>query len=44
MNAAEVPEPRPVDDQDLENARQALASLRSLVDPMSGRIDNWSDR
>ena len=30
--------------QDQENARQSAEALRALHDPMSGRLDNWSER
>lgn len=32
------------EDYDADQAREVLRSLRSLRDPMSGRIDNWSQR
>lgn len=31
-------------EQDTDNAHQAANTLRGLLDPDSGRIDNWSTR
>jgi hypothetical protein len=36
------PEPRELTETDLEKAADALAGIRAMIDPMSGRIDNWS--
>lgn len=33
-----------VDDEALATARAGAAAIRALIDPMSGRIDNWSQR
>jgi hypothetical protein len=32
------------DDEALATARANAEAIRSLIDPMSGRIDNWSNR
>lgn len=34
----------PGDDIDAGKARDIATAYRNLIDPMSGRIDNWSQR
>lgn len=44
MTTNHTPPATDADDDRDETAAQAAATLRSLIDPMSGRIDNWSER
>lgn len=42
MTTQPAPEVTHLDQINEEKAADALAGIRALIDPMSGRIDNWS--